>query len=233
MAELNELEQRIGVSFERKELLQQALTHRSYLNEDRRWSVGHNERLEFLGDTVVDMLVAHYLFQHFPEKTEGMLSRAKSNIVSNINLGRVGKKLGLLDHLKIARGTRAEPRNALHHIASSTYEALIGAVYLDRGVEAARGVVESTLFGTELDDTVDQQDPKGLLQQLTQAQWGVAPTYITMKLSGAEHRPRFVARAYLKGSLIGAGGGTSEKQATAAAAQEALTNRGWEQKLRR
>lgn len=212
---------RLGVTFRDPELLELALTHRSYASEHE--VDGTNERLEFLGDAILNLCVTDMLFKRFPDYGEGDLAKLRASLVSEPTLAEVALELDISEEVKLGRGERLSGGASKPSILGDTMEALIGAVYLDRGVQAARGVVKR-LFGARIDDAVGSpvpKDAKTRLQELVTREHGVLPRYRTVG-SGPDHQKRFQAEVFVGQSLIGTGSGRSKKDAEQCAADDAL-----------
>ncbi len=212
------IEDIIGYRFRNKDLLREALTHKSYSGEHRR--IKHNERLEFLGDSILGAVVADYIYNQCPHVEEGVLSKIKSNLVSRRNLYFWGKKLEvgrfmLLGHGEIATGGRERDS-----IISNAVEAVIGAVYLDGGYQAAQTVILPWVRTQTL--TQDAQDFKSILQELLQKQGPQTPEYEVIQTVGPEHDKTFTIRVRLADRELGIGKGHNKKSAEQAAAQDAL-----------
>lgn len=205
------------------ELLQQSLTHRSYLGEAAD-GVSSNERLEFLGDAVLGLVVCEYLYQTYPDRSEGELAKAKAVAVSEPILAESAKDLGLDQMILMSVGEEASGGRGRLSILSDTFEAVVAVVYLDAGLEAAREFCLRALASI-LDDIERQEhirDYKSLLQELTQGQHKKAPKYVVVTEEGADHDKTFVVEARLDSDVLGKGLGKSKKQAEQAAALEAL-----------
>jgi len=227
---LLEIEKKLGLEFKNKNLLLQALCHRSYLNEHPEWKLGDNERLEFLGDAVIEILVTEYLFSKFPEEGEGFLTSLRSAVVNSQNLSSLAEKLELQKYLLLSKG---EEKNRLqkskHSILADAFEALVGAIYLDQGKEKAKKFLEKFLFPTieEILKNKNFKDPKTLFQEKAQAMLNLTPTYQILKEWGPDHNKTFEAGVFLKGKLIAKGIGSSKQEAETNAAKKALQKTGW------
>ena len=228
--ELETLESAIGVTFQNRDLLQQSLVHRSYLNENPGYRLGHNERLEFLGDAVLELVVTEALYERFPEKTEGELTSLRAALVNAKMLSEIAQGLELNGFLKLSRGEAKDVGRARQFILANTFEALIGAIYLDRGYEAAAGFVRRTLLPT-LEAVIAGQlykDPKSLFQEEAQERVGITPTYDVLREWGPDHDKHFVVGAYLGPELVAEGEGPSKQVAQEEAARHALEAKGWD-----
>jgi ribonuclease-3 len=225
---LLDLEAALGVSFERRDLLERALVHRSYLNERADYSLGSNERLEFLGDAVLGFVVANHLYHSFPEMPEGELTALRARLVRQPTLDRVATRLGLGEHLALGRGEETTGGRSRSRLRASAFEALVGALFLDQGLETARELVIRELE-PELALALasrSTKDDKSLLQEVTQAEAGVAPTYETVAEEGPHHARRFVVEVRAGERVLAEGSGSSKQEAEMAAAHEAL--RAWQ-----
>jgi ribonuclease-3 len=225
---LEQLEETIGFSFNDKSLLQRALTHRSYLNENPAWAFEDNERLEFLGDAVLDFVTGEYLYHHFPELAEGPLTSLRSVLVRRETLALFARQIHLGSHLLLGHGEAASGGRRRAATLCAAFEALIGALYLDQGIEAIRELVEP-LIAPEIARTLKEQsdkDSKSLLQELAQGQMRSTPRYITVGESGPDHAKEFTIQVSINGQVYGRGTGRSKQQAAQAAAEEALAHLG-------
>lgn len=203
-------------------LLRQALTHRSYLGEDT--GALSNERLEFLGDSVLGVVTAEYLFSQFPDRPEGDLAKAKAVAVSEPILGEAARELGLEDMVQLSTGEEASGGRHRLSILADAFEALVAVIYMDQGMDAARqfilSALESILVDIERKEHI--RDYKSLLQEHTQGLHKKAPRYMVIEEIGADHDKTFMVEARLNGELLGVGEGKSKKQAEQAAALQAL-----------
>lgn len=225
----NEVEKKIGVEFENKNLLIQAFCHRSYLNENPKFNLGHNERLEFLGDAVLELIVTNYLYFNYPEKTEGELTTWRAALVNTKEIGSVAESLNFHDYLLLSKGESRESGKARRCILADTFEAVIGAIYLDKGYEVVKDFVERVLI-VGLPRIIELElfrDPKSQLQEEVQEEIGVTPEYRVLEEVGPDHQKRFLMGAFMKEEMIGQGEGGSKKEAEEEAAKEALKNRNW------
>lgn len=227
--DLPKLESVIGVEFKNKDLLEQALVHRSYLNENPHFRLSHNERLEFLGDAVLELIVTEALYQKYPDKPEGALTSLRAALVNSVMLSEVGEEIGLNDYLKLSRGEAKDVGRARQFILANTYEALIGAISLDQGYDVAKRFVEKTLL-TRLDEVISQKlykDPKSLFQEEAQERTGTTPNYEVLREWGPDHDKHFVVGVFLSSTLIAEGEGPSKQTAEVEAARQALTAKQW------
>ena len=220
-ADLARLERRLDYHFGDRTLLLTALTHRSYVNESQQ-TVATNERLEFLGDAVLAFLVAERLYRLYPDLSEGALTRARANMVNRGALAHAARALDLGQAIVLGRGTRAAGGHRLDSILADAYEAVVGAVYLDGGLEPARRLVEQTLSvdEAELFGRSEGKDYKSRLQEVVQARHKVAPQYLL--IAGPPGQPGFVVRVRVDDTELAEGAGLSKSEAEQAAAREAL-----------
>ncbi|HUO50864.1 MAG TPA: ribonuclease III [Candidatus Paceibacterota bacterium] len=229
MPDFSKFETRIGFHFQDKRLLETAFTHRSYLNENRTTSREHNERLEFLGDAVLELVMTEFLFAKYPDKPEGDLTAYRAALVNTQSISEAATKLGMNEFLLLSRGEAKDTGRARQIILANAFEALIGALYLDQGYVAAKDFLAKQLFH-KTDDVVARrlwQDAKSRLQEMAQEKLGVTPTYQLLDQSGPDHDKRFVVGAFLSGERIANGEGRSKQEAEQAAAEKALTTKGW------
>ena len=216
---LTNIEHILGYCFKDKELLKEALTHKSFAGEHR--SAHHNERLEFLGDSILGAIVADYIYNQCPHDEEGVLSKIKSNLVSRKNLYLWGKQLNLGEFLYLGRGELATGGRTRDSIISNAVEAVIGAIYLDGGYAAAERLIIPWVKTQAL--TQDERDFKSILQERLQKRGAGIPVYEVVQTVGPEHDKVFTVAVSLQGKELGRGKGHNKKQAEQAAAQSALT----------
>lgn len=215
--------QRTGLQFWNIRLLTRALTHRSYLNEHPE-AMEDNERLEFLGDAVLDFVVGSWLYQHMPEMAEGRLTSLRAALVRNEQLAIFADDLELGNALRLGKGEAESGGRQRQSVLGSAFEALIGAIYVDRGLESVMAFVEPLL-----EDAVDgilvdnkDRDPKSILQEFTQANGLGTPSYITVSVSGPDHQRIYEVNVMVNDKIFGMGKGRSKQAATKQAAQHAL-----------
>jgi len=228
--ELNELEAKTGFAFKNKDLLTQAVTHRSYLNENPDFHLDHNERLEFLGDAVLELSVTEYLYKNYPNP-EGELTSWRASLVNSKMLAKVGLSFELDKHLLLSKGEAKDSGRARQYIVTNAVEALIGALYLDQGYDAASSFVHKFIL-PELNDIIEKQlhkDAKSLLQELAQEKVSITPTYQVLKEWGPDHERQFHVGVFLGDEMAGEGEGNSKQEAQQEAAQNALNNKGWKE----
>ncbi len=214
----------LGGEFKRPELLVMAFTHRSYLNEHKATAGEHNERLEFLGDAVLELVVTEYLYANYPDP-EGVLTNWRSALVRTESIGAAAEREGFAPLLRLSRGEkRASSERARRQILANTYEAVVGAIYLDKGYAAARKFIERSLLSTfdQILDSGSWLDPKSRLQEMAQSMDSATPDYRTLSEEGPDHDKTFVVGVYIDNQLRGQGNGASKQDAQVAAALEAL-----------
>jgi len=222
-------EEQIGITFNDAAILRQAFTHRSYLNEHRGHTGGHNERLEFLGDAVLELIATHFLYEKFPEKTEGELTAFRAALVNAVTLSEVASEIGMNDYLLLSRGEAKDQGRARGVLLANAFEALIGAIYLDLGYDAARAFISEHLF-PKIELIVKNrlwQDAKSSLQEKVQDAEGVTPHYSVVKESGPDHDKQFSVGVFIKDELLAEGQGKSKQEAEQDAARNALEAKGW------
>lgn len=219
-----EIVPRLGYAFEAPALLVQALTHKSYANENRGGGSGHNERLEFLGDTVLDFVVSDILMRLCPESPEGELSRLRSMIVSEVNLAGVARKLGFGSYLLLGKGEEQTGGRDKSSLLANAVEAVIAAIYLDGGLDAAYGFIQREFEPDirEMIDTGQSFDSKTELQEYCQSSFGMLPGYNVVGEHGPDHEKVFEVEITAGGRTLGAGTGKSKKEAEQNAARAAL-----------
>lgn len=229
MKDFSKLEQKLGLDFKNKDLLTQAFAHRSYLNENSDFKLDHNERLEFLGDAVIELIVTDYLYNQYPEKSEGELTNWRAALVNAKMLMSVAEELGFNDFLLLSRGETKELGKARAYILANTFEALVGAVYLDQGYKIADEFIKKYLT-KKLSDIIQQGlyiDAKSQFQEEAQDKVSVTPVYKVLKEWGPDHEKRFVLGVYLGEELVAEGEGSSKQEAEEAAAKSALEVKKW------
>lgn len=219
------LEERLNIRFRDKSLLQRALTHRSFLNENPEIEWEDNERLEFLGDAVIDFIVAEYLYHRFPEMHEGELTAVRSNLVRRRTLAMFARQIGLGEHLLIGVGEENTGGRERDGVLCAAFEALVGAIYLDQGLETARQFVIQ-FVEERLTAAVEEalhKDAKSRLQEWSQGTLQVTPRYVTVRTEGPDHAKVFTVEVHIGPVIAGRGKGSSKQAAAQAAAQDALS----------
>lgn len=228
--DLANLEQLLGCVFNDRVYLLTAITHRSYLNEHREAQQDHNERLEFLGDAVLELVATDYLFKKFPEKPEGELTAIRAALVNTIALAEASTKLGVNDYLLMSKGESKDTGRARQYILANAFEALIGALYMDQSYQTAATFIAQHLF-VKTDEIVAKrlwQDPKSRFQELAQEHTNITPTYETISQEGPDHDRLFTVGVYLHKELIAEGKGRAKQEAEQEAALKAMETKGWE-----
>lgn len=213
----------LGVTFNDIELLMTAFTHRSYVNEHKKTASAHNERLEFLGDAVLELVVTEFLYSHFSEP-EGILTNWRSALVRTESIGDAAKRSNFEPLLRLSRGEKRGTDRARDQILANSYEAVLGALYLDQGYEPAKKFIENSLLVTFEDilKTGSWMDPKSSLQEQAQSRENRTPVYKVLSEEGPDHDKIFTVGVYIDGSLRGKGTGPSKQAGQQAAATEAL-----------
>ncbi len=229
MVDFSTFETRIGHTFKNKRLLETAFTHRSYLNENRASGREHNERAEFLGDAVLELVVTEFLYEKYPEKPEGDLTAYRAALVNTQSIADAATKLGMNEYLLLSRGESRDTGRARQIILANAFEAVIGALYLDSGYNAAKDFIATQLFH-KTDEVVEKrlwQDAKSKLQEISQELLGHTPTYETVNQTGPDHDKQFLVAVKLGAERVATGGGKSKQEAEQAAAEKALGVKGW------
>jgi ribonuclease III len=215
--------EKLGVKFNNIELLITAFTHRSYLNEHKKTAREHNERMEFLGDAVLELVVTEYLYANYSEP-EGILTNWRSALVRTESIGEAAEKAGFEDYLRLSRGERRGTDRARAQILANAYESVLGAIYLDQGYEAAKKFIDKTILATlpTILQTGSWMDAKSRLQELAQSREGFTPVYKVLSEVGPDHDKIFTIGVFVGNKLIGKGEGPSKQQAQQQSATEAL-----------
>lgn len=218
----------LGLTFNDYALLEEALTHRSYLNEHKD-ARAHNERLEFLGDAVLELAVTHFLYIKYPTKPEGDLTAFRAALVNTVSLAESAELIGLNDMILLSKGERRDTGRARQIILANAFEAVLGAIYLDQGYDAAEAFIGKHLYG-KIDDVVRTrawQDAKSKFQELAQDKKGTTPAYKTLAEVGPDHDKLFTVGVFVGTEKIAEGEGKSKQEAEQAAAQAAIDKTGW------
>jgi len=215
--------EKLGITFNNPELLTTAFTHRSYVNEHRKTAKEHNERLEFLGDAVLELVVTEYLYGNFTEP-EGVLTNWRSALVRTESISAAASRHEFEPLLRLSRGEKRGTVRARAQILANCYEAVVGAIYLDQGYEAAKNFIEKGLLTTfeEILKTGSWMDPKSHLQEMVQSQQGFTPVYKVLAEEGPDHEKTFTIGVFVDGKLLGEGVGPSKQAGQVAAAEAAL-----------
>ncbi|HCA66821.1 MAG TPA: ribonuclease III [Candidatus Jacksonbacteria bacterium] len=231
MKDLSPLEKKLSIRFNNNKLLTQALVHKSYINENPHFPLDHNERLEFLGDAVLELAVTEYLFKRYPRTPEGEMTNWRASLVNATMLGTMANEFDLYEHLFLSKGERKDQnQKARQYILANAFEALIGAIYIDQGMDTAREFVERNII-SKLPDILKNQsylDAKTRFQETAQEKAGVTPTYKVLNEKGPDHEKHFTIGVYLGEECVANGNGFSKQEAQMDAAAKALQVKGWE-----
>ena len=229
MIDFSQFEKRTGIIFNDKKLLEQAFIHRSYINENSGSKLSHNERLEFLGDAVLELISTDFLYRQYQDKDEGELTAYRSALVNANIIGEVALSLGMNEYLLLSKGEAKDIGKARSYILANTYEAYVGAVYLDRGYDVACNFITDTLL-VKIDTIVSKKlwrDSKSLVQEKSQEYLNVTPSYKVLHESGPDHDKQFTIGIFFGSDLIAEGKGKSKQEAEQQAAREALEIKEW------
>jgi ribonuclease-3 len=222
------LEKLINVQFGDKKMLQNAFVHRSYLNEHKDFELPSNEKLEFLGDSVLSLITSIYLYKNYSDLKEGDYTDIKASIVRTESLAEAARRLQLGNYLHLSRGQEQEQGRDNTNILADTFEALLAVIFLDKGFDTAYQFIEKNLFKDKLNTIIKNKlylSPKSRLQEYLQAKYKVTPTYIVLREEGPEHLRTFTVAAMFAEKAIGTGSGKSKKEAEEAAAENAFEKR--------
>lgn len=228
MKDLAPLEKSLGVDFKNKDLLLQALTHRSYINENPKFRLDQNERLEFLGDAVLELAVTKYLYQQY-KNPEGELTSWRAALVNSKMLSRIAREFQMNDYLLLSRGEAKDEGRAREYILANAMEATIGAIYLDRGFAAAEKFVQRHITPklSLIIENKSYKDPKSHFQEEAQERAAVTPTYEVLEEWGPDHSKHFIVGIFLGKELVAKGEGSSKQEAQEDAAEKALAIKRW------
>lgn len=228
--DFSKLEENLGIFFQNKEILITAFCHRSFLHEFKNISISHNERLEFLGDAVLELIVSEYLFERFPQKTEGELTLLRSALVNCDSLSQTAKELNFDQYLLLSKGEeKTEGRNKAR-ILANTFEAFVGALYLDKGYLECKNFLQKHLL-KKLPEILEKRlykDAKTIFQEKAQEILGITPTYKVLKETGPDHQKRFLVGLFLGDEFVAEGEGSSKQEAGERAAQKGLKIKNWD-----
>ena len=228
MPDFGNFEAKNNLDFKNKDLLKQAFTHRSYINENAG-AGSHNERLEFLGDAVLELVTTEELFGRYPGKTEGDLTAIRAAVVNTVSISAAATELGMNDFLLLSKGEAKDKGKAREYILANTFESVIGAIYLDAGYNVAKEFIAKALFG-KIEKIVAQKlwrDSKSLIQEKAQEIVNITPRYEVIEESGPDHDKNFTIGVFFADELIAKGSGKSKQEGEQAAAQEALRLKKW------
>ncbi len=229
MKDFSLLEKKLGIKFNNKDLLIQAFIHRSYINEKPDFYLSHNERLEFLGDAVLELVVTEELYKKYPKKPEGELTNWRAALVNAKMLSCISKEIGFNDFLLLSQGERKETGKARQFILADTLEAFIGALYLDQGYKICYILIKKFII-KKLPYIIKERlykDAKSLFQEKAQEKQGVTPNYKVVKEYGPDHAKHFVIGAFLGQELVAKGEGSSKQEGEEASAKRALKIKKW------
>jgi len=229
LACIEQFTERIGVTFNDPAFIRTAFTHRSYVNEHRGAPIEHNERLEFLGDAVLELVVTRFLFEKYPDKPEGELTAYRAALVNTHTISEAATQLGANDCMLLSKGESRDTGRARQYILANAFEAIIGAIYLDQGYDAAQAFIAANIFPRTEEVVAKRlwQDNKSRFQEEAQERVSITPNYTVLEESGPDHDKQFTVGAYLKTELIAKGVGKSKQEAEQSAARAALEAKGW------
>jgi len=229
MKDFAKLEKSLNITFNNKDLLTQGFVHRSFLNENPDFKLNHNERLEFLGDAVLEIIVTEYLFSNYPDTPEGEMTSWRASLVNTRMLSETAGELNFNDYLLLSAGEIKENGKARQYILANTFEAFIGALYLDGGLEICRDFITLNLL-VKLPKIIEEklfEDGKSLFQKEAQEKVGITPTYEVLNETGPDHNKYFTVGVFLVKEMIAKGEGFSKQEAEEKAAQKALEIKQW------
>jgi ribonuclease III len=221
---MSNIEKKLGIDFKDKKILKRALTHRSYLNENRGMGLKNNERLEFLGDAVLELIISSKIFHTFPDRAEGELTGIRSALVRTESLAEESRRLGVGEHLLMSKGEEDSGGRDKDYLLANVYEAILGAIYLDKGLDECINFVEKTIL-KQLDFVVENElfiDPKTKIQELIQAEYKITPTYEVVEEKGPDHEKHFTVVLKIGEKFSCKGYGASKQKAEEDAAQKAI-----------
>ncbi len=228
--DFSKLEESVGIKFKNIDYLKQAVVHRSYLNEHPNFKLHHNERLEFLGDAVLEIVVTEYLYHNFPDTPEGDLTNWRASLVNSKMLSIVAREIELEDFLYLSKGeAKDKDSKARQYILANAVEALIGAIYLDQGKKAAEKFIHERMI-SKLDEILEKKlylDPKSRFQEKSQELTGITPHYKVLKEEGPDHAKEFEVGLYIGDELVARGVGTSKQEAQVNAAEKGIEEKDW------
>jgi len=229
MKDFEVFEKKLGLKFKNKDLLVQAFCHRSYLNENPSFELEHNERLEFLGDAVLELVVTDYLYRKYPDKPEGELTNWRAALVNAKMLSRVSSEIGFNEFLLLSKGESKETGKARQYILANVFEAFVGSLYLDQGYKDCDAFINKHLIKKlkEVIESGSYKDAKSHFQEKAQELVGVTPTYEVLEEKGPDHAKHFTIGIYLGKELIANGEGSSKQEAEDDSAKKALEKKKW------
>ena len=228
MKDFSKLEKKFRLKFKNKDLLRQAFCHRSYLNENPKCGLENNERLEFLGDAVLELVVTGYLYKNYKE-SEGQLTNWRAALVNSQSLAEISEELGFNDYILLSRGEAKDTGKARQSILANAFEAFLGALYLDQGFSAVQDFIEKYLI-KKLSYIIENglsRDAKSFFQEMSQKEIKITPEYKVLEEHGPDHAKHFTIGVFLEDKLIATGTGSSKQEAEEAAARNALKVKNW------
>ncbi|MBP6949245.1 MAG: ribonuclease III [Candidatus Pacebacteria bacterium] len=226
---LQQFTQNNSIQFKNEKLLEQAFIHRSFINENPRSGLEHNERLEFLGDAVLELVVTQFLYKEYPHHNEGDLTAYRSALVNAVTLGAVADSLSFNDFIKLSKGEAKDVSRARSSILADAYEAFVGALYLDQGYDTVKVFITKTLLG-KTEEIIKKglyKDSKSFAQEKSQELYGVTPSYKVLHEEGPDHDKIFRVGIFFGDEIIAEGQGKSKQEAETVAARTALEKKGW------
>lgn len=226
---LKEFEESVGVMFKDEALLKQAFIHRSFINENPRSGLVHNERLEFLGDAVLELVVTDFLYRTYPNHSEGDLTAYRSALVNAVTLGEVADMLSFNDMMLLSKGEAKDVSRARSSILADAYEAVVGSMYLDQGYDVAKDFITRTVL-IKTEEIIQKglyRDAKSTVQEKAQELLSVTPSYKVIAEEGPDHDKRFTVGIYFGEQKVTEGEGKSKQEAETVAAKKALEEKGW------
>ncbi len=224
LKDLSSLEKKLEITFKNKELLKEALTHRSYLNENPSWPLPHNERLEFLGDAVLELVITENLFKEYPQEDEGKLTSIRAALVNYLSLAEVARTLDLEKYLLLSKGEAKDTGRARKVILANALEALLGAIYLDQGYQVVSNFIKRFIF-SKAPEVIKEglyKDAKSLFQELAQEKYKITPVYQVLEEVGPDHQKIFRVGLFLGDKKVAEGEGFSKQEAEIEAAKKGL-----------
>lgn len=229
MVDFSNFEKKTGINFKDKNLLKQAFVHRSYLNENPALQLEHNERLEFLGDAVLELVVTEYLYNKYPQKPEGEMTALRAALVNAVTLSAAAGELNMGDFMLLSKGESKSGGKARQYILANAFEAFIGAVYLDGGYKKSEVFLKDFLL-PKLDGIIKNKswvDAKSLFQEKAQEMESITPSYKVLKETGPDHEKVFTVGVFLGEKMAAEGAGASKQEAEQEAARAALEKKNW------
>jgi len=230
MKDVSGLAKKLGIKFKNLDFLLNAITHRSYLNEHPSFALGHNERLEFLGDAVIELAVTEFLYENYPNP-EGDLTNWRASLVNADTLGALAREIGVEDYLLLSRGeTKDKQSKARLYILANAFEAVVGAIYLDRGMRESEKFLKKVLL-VKLPEILEKKlylDPKSRFQEIAQEKYTITPSYKVLSETGPDHAKKFVVGVFIGNEMVAKGEGSSKHEAQVDAARLGMREKGWE-----